>query len=110
MGLSKSDPCARLSLACYSVVACNSAATMFSSISDLTTLKECGAHLIKVTRLVVGKEPAVFDTDTYQFGWTNPSYSQSDTRSIPSFGSFHIDLATLRILPNGRSEFFLAEC
>jgi hypothetical protein len=70
----------------------------------LTTLKECGAQLIKVTRRVVGEGPDVFDTDTYQFGWAN--YSQSDTRNIPSFGSFHIDLATLRMMPNGRSEFF----
>jgi hypothetical protein len=74
----------------------------------LTTLKECGAQLIKATRRVVGEGPDVFDTDTYQFGWAN--YSQSDTRNIPSFGSFHIDLATLRMMPNGRSEFFLAEC
>jgi hypothetical protein len=69
----------------------------------MTTLKECGAHLIRITRRVVGKQPAIFDTDTYQFGWAN--YSQSDTRNIPSFGSFHIDIATLDLLPNSRSRF-----
>jgi hypothetical protein len=70
----------------------------------LTTIKDCGGQLIKVTRRVVGKEPAVFDTDTYQFGWAN--YSQSDTRNIQRGASFHIDVATLGLLAKNRSEFF----
>jgi hypothetical protein len=87
----------------------------------MTTVKDCCGQLIKATRRVQGQQPAIFDTETYRFGWAH--YPQSETRDIPRGMSFHMDIATLglsrdsrrsqlffggfgRAMPNPLAEFF----
>jgi hypothetical protein len=72
----------------------------------LTTIKDCSGQLIKVTRRVVGKAPAIFDTDECSFGWAN--CSQSGTRDIPRGMSFPMDVATLGLPTEGGSQLFIA--
>ena len=72
----------------------------------LTTIKECNGQLIKVTRRVVGKVPAIFDNDECYLGWAG--YSQSVTRNIPRETSFPMDVATLVLQPNGGSQLVVA--
>lgn len=71
----------------------------------LTTTKECNGQLIKVTRRVVGKVPAIFDNDECYLGWAG--YSQSVTRNIPRGMSFPMDVATLVLQPYGGSQLFI---
>jgi hypothetical protein len=70
----------------------------------MTTVKNCSGQLIKVTRRVPGQELAIFDTETYRFGWAH--YSQSETLDIPCGMSFHMDVATLGPSRDGRSQLF----
>jgi hypothetical protein len=58
-----------------------------------TTIKGCSGQLIKVTRRVAGKKPAIFDGDEYHLGWAH--HSQSDSRDIQRRQSHQMDLATL---------------
>jgi hypothetical protein len=66
-----------------------------------TTIKDCNVQLVKVTRRIAGQKPASFDKDRYGLGWAN--YSASEKRDIMRGQSFHIDVATLVLLPGNRS-------
>ena len=67
----------------------------------LTTIKDCSGQVVGVTRRVAGQKPARFDTDRYDLGWANSS--KSDKRNIMRSQSFHMDVATLVLLPGSRS-------
>jgi hypothetical protein len=66
-----------------------------------TTIRDCNGQLVRVTRRVAGAKPAYFDTDRYELGWAN--YAESGTRDIMRGQSFHMDVATLVLLPGNRS-------
>jgi hypothetical protein len=70
-----------------------------------TTIKGCSGQLIKVTRRVAGRKPAIFDGDEYHLGWAH--HPESATRDIQRRQSHQMDLATLVLQPRGPNQLIV---
>jgi hypothetical protein len=65
------------------------------------TIKECSGYITKLTRTEPGAHETKVEGEVIDLGWAHQGHSSS--RDIPSTAFFHLDVATLHLLPSGKT-------